>query len=100
MIAYAMARLRFPGRGLLVTLIISLMIIPIESVVIPMLLMVNSFGLLDTYTVQILPFIADAFSIFLFYQFFSEHPQGSRRGGNYRRCRFLSYLPSPNPASG
>ncbi len=75
MIAYAMARVEFPGRRILVTVIISLMIIPIESVVIPMLLMVNRFGLLDTYTVQIIPFIADAFSIFLFYQFFINIPK-------------------------
>lgn len=75
MIAFSLARLKFPGKTFLVSVIISLMIIPIESVVIPLLLMVNKFGILDTYTVQILPFIADAFSIFLFYQFFLNIPK-------------------------
>ncbi len=74
MIAFSLARLKFPGRKFLLSLIIAMMIIPIESVVIPMLLMVNSFKILDTYIVQILPFIADAFSIFLFYQFFLNTP--------------------------
>jgi len=75
MIAYALARLRFKGRAFIVSFIITLMIIPIEAVVIPLLLMVNRIGWLDSYQVQIVPFIADAFSIFLFYQFFIGLPK-------------------------
>ena len=75
MIAYALARLRFRGRQLVLTLIIALIIIPFEAVAIPLLLMVNRFGWLDSYHVQIIPFIADAFSIFLFYQFFIGLPR-------------------------
>lgn len=75
MIAYALARVRFRGRQLVLTLIIALIIIPFEAVAIPLLLMVNRFGWLDSYHVQIIPFIADAFSIFLFYQFFIGLPR-------------------------
>jgi multiple sugar transport system permease protein len=75
MIAYALARLRFRGRQFILGLIIALLIIPLEAVVIPLLLMVNQFGWLDSYQVQIIPFIADAFSIFLFYQFFISLPK-------------------------
>ncbi len=75
MIAYALARLRFKGRGLMLSFIIALIIIPIEVVVIPLLLMVNRIGWLDSYQVQIVPFIVDAFSIFLFYQFFIGLPK-------------------------
>lgn len=75
MIAYALARLRFKGRGLILSVIISLIIIPTEVVVIPLLLMVNRIGWLDSYQVQIVPFIVDAFSIFLFYQFFIGLPK-------------------------
>lgn len=75
MIAYALARLRFKGRAFIVSFIITLMIIPTEAVVIPLLLMVNRIGWLDSYQVQIVPFIADAFSIFLFYQFFIGLPK-------------------------
>jgi len=75
MIAYALARLRFKGRGLILSFIIALIIIPIEVVVIPLLLMVNRIGWLDSYQVQIVPFIVDAFSIFLFYQFFIGLPK-------------------------
>jgi len=75
MIAYALARLRFKGRGFILSFIIALIIIPIEVVVIPLLLMVNRIGWLDSYQVQIVPFIVDAFSIFLFYQFFIGLPK-------------------------
>ncbi|MGA9533315.1 MAG: carbohydrate ABC transporter permease [Anaerolineales bacterium] len=82
LMAYALARFRFRGRGLLLSVVISLIIIPFEAVAVPLLLLVNQlpwFGgatsWLDTYHVQIIPFIADAFSIFLFYQFFINLPK-------------------------
>lgn len=82
LIAYALARIPFPGRKLLVVVIVALIIIPFESVAVPLLLLVNQlpwFGgsttWIDSYQVQILPFIADAFSIFLFYQFFMDIPK-------------------------
>ncbi len=80
--AYALARIPFPGRKLIVVLIVVAIIIPFESVVVPLLLMVNQFPWFDgsttwvnSYQVQIIPFIADAFSIFLFYQFFVDIPK-------------------------
>src|SRR2546425_6470926 len=82
LIAYALARIPFPGRKLLVVVIVALIVIPFESVVVPLLLMVNQFPWFDgsttwinSYQVQIIPFIADAFSIFLFYQFFIDIPK-------------------------
>lgn len=82
MIAYALSRLNFKGRGLLLAIIVALIIVPFEAVAVPLLLVVNNlpwFGgattWLDTYHVQIIPFIADAFSIFLFYQFFISIPK-------------------------
>jgi len=74
MIAYSLARLRFRGRNIIISLIIALIIVPVESIVIPLLLMVNTVGWINSYHVQIIPFIADAFSIFLFYQFFIGIP--------------------------
>ena len=64
--AYALARLQFKGRNIMVMLIIALIIVPMESVAIPLLLMVNQVGWVDTYQAQIVPFIAHPFSIFLF----------------------------------
>lgn len=82
LIAYALARLKFVGQGILLGVIVALIIIPFEAVAIPLLVLVNKlpwFGgatsWLDSYHVQIIPFIADAFSIFLFYQFFLNVPR-------------------------
>ncbi len=73
--AFALARMRFRGRDLVVILVVALIIIPMESVAIPLLLMMAEVGWVDTYRAQIVPFIAHPFSIFLFYQFFSAIPK-------------------------
>jgi len=73
--AFALSRLRFAGRGLILALIVALIIIPMEALAIPLLLMTARAGQLETYQAQIVPFIAHPFSIFLFYQFFSKLPK-------------------------
>ncbi|MCY3832356.1 MAG: carbohydrate ABC transporter permease [Chloroflexi bacterium] len=82
MIAFALARLRWRGKTLILSAIIALSIVPLDAIVVPLLVLVNGFpwldgtiGWLDTLHVQIIPFIADAFSIFLFYQFFIGIPR-------------------------
>jgi multiple sugar transport system permease protein len=56
---YALARLRFRGRKVMVAVIVALIFIPLEALAIPLLMMSASVGILDTYVVQILPFIAN-----------------------------------------
>lgn len=85
MLAYALARLRFPGRRLLLSVIVALIVIPFEAIAVPLLLLVNQLpwfseagwvrGWLDSYHVQVLPFVANAFSVYLFYQFFIGLPK-------------------------
>ena len=82
MIAFALARLRWRGKTIILSLIIALSIVPLDAIVVPLLVLVNEFPWfdgsttwLDTLHVQIIPFIADAFSIFLFYQFFIGIPR-------------------------
>lgn len=102
MFAFALARLRFRGRSAMVNAVIALIIIPIESVVIPMLLMVNEFGWIDSYHVQIIPFIGHAFSIFLFYQFFIGIPKDFDEaaiidGAGYFRVYSMVIVPLSRP---
>jgi multiple sugar transport system permease protein len=73
--AFVLSRMQFKGRDAAIMFIIALIIIPMESVAIPLLLMMAQFGWVDTYRAQIVPFIAHPFSIFLFYQFFSSIPK-------------------------
>lgn len=72
--AYALARLQWRGRTAVLSIVVALIIIPFEAVAIPLLVLTNGLGWLDSYRVQIVPFIADAFSIYLFYQFFIGLP--------------------------
>lgn len=72
---YAFARLRWSGRDRILLLVIALMIIPIEAIAVPLFYQVSLLGWRDTYLVQIVPFIANAFSIYLFYTFFLTLPR-------------------------
>mgnify|MGYP006276955609 CR=1 FL=1 len=74
MIAFALARLRWKGRALIVSGIVALMIIPFEAIAVPLLLITNRLGWLDSYHVQIIPFIANPLYIFLLFQFFKNFP--------------------------
>jgi multiple sugar transport system permease protein len=82
MAAFALSRLRWRGSGVVLGIVVALIIIPFESIAVPLLLLVNHLPWFDgrtswinSYHVQIIPFVADAFSIFLFYQFFIGIPK-------------------------
>lgn len=85
MAAFSFTFLRWRGRYICLALIIATFIIPFESISIPLLLLVNKlpwFGLegfqigwLNSYHVQIIPFIAYSFQVFLFFQFFQDLPR-------------------------
>lgn len=87
--AFALSRMRWPGRKAVLTAIIATLIVPFETFALPLvwwvnqlpLLRVNGFhlewttGWMDTYQVQIVPFVANAFSIFFFHQYFQSIPK-------------------------
>lgn len=82
MAAFALSRLRFRGQKVVLGIILATLIVPFETMALPLLWWVNqlpyfdgSQGWLDTYEVQIIPFIANAFSIYLFYQYFDSIPK-------------------------
>ena len=109
MLAYALARFKFAGRNLLLSIIVSLIIIPFEAIAVPLLMLVNQMpwftgdvGWLDSYHVQIIPFIAHAFSIYLFYQFFIELPKDLEEaalmdGANRLRIYWSIVMPLSKP---
>lgn len=84
--AFAMAKLKWRGRGVALSFVLALLIVPFEVLAIPMLLIVSKlpwidlaggsvvFGWLDSLHVQIIPFLANAFCVFMFYQFFKDVP--------------------------
>ncbi|GAA2999616.1 carbohydrate ABC transporter permease [Microbacterium aurantiacum] len=89
MAGFALSRLAWKGRLVVLAVIIATLIVPFETIAVPMVYWVAQlptlvfeggvpkydFGWLNTYEVQIVPFIANAFSIFLFTQYFSTIPK-------------------------
>lgn len=75
MAGFALARFRFPGRGLIFLVFLSSLMIPVEVSVIPMLLAFIKIGWASTYQALILPTIANVFSVYIFRQFFLSFPR-------------------------
>lgn len=73
--AFVLAQGTLALRKPLLLLIVATIAVPAESLVLPQLMMASWAGIIDTYQVQVLPGIANAMSIFLFFQFFSRIPK-------------------------
>ncbi|WP_025691715.1 carbohydrate ABC transporter permease [Paenibacillus zanthoxyli] len=71
---YALAKLRFRGSEFILVCIIALMIVPFESILMPLYLVINTLHWVNTWFALIVPFIANCFSIFMFRQFFMDIP--------------------------
>lgn len=85
MAGFAFVFLDWSGKTIIFSILLATLIIPYETIFIPLLLMasqlpwlgVNGFeiGWLNSYRVQIIPFIADGLTIFLFVQYFKDLPR-------------------------
>ncbi|MBM7551462.1 carbohydrate ABC transporter permease [Thalassobacillus pellis] len=75
MAAYALARLDVPFKKILLPLFISTLMIPWVITFLPLYMQFSNAGLLDTYAVLIFPYTANAFGVFLLYQFFKGFPK-------------------------
>ena len=69
MVGYGVGMYQFKGRKLLLVLIMSTMMIPIETLMIPLYNEMRSMNLLNTYLGVVLPFAVSAFTIYFFLQF-------------------------------
>ncbi|HLX30636.1 MAG TPA: carbohydrate ABC transporter permease [Casimicrobiaceae bacterium] len=72
--AYALAKLRFPGRTALLALVLLGLCIPIQVPALPLYMGLAQLGLLNTYFAIMMPFFLSVFAIFLFRQFFKSYP--------------------------
>jgi multiple sugar transport system permease protein len=83
--AFSFVFLDWTGRGVLLSVVLATLIIPFETIAVPLLLVVSrlpwlgmegiEWGWLNTYRVQIIPWIVDALTIFLFVQYFKDLPR-------------------------
>lgn len=72
---YALARMRFRGRRLLLLVVLALLVVPFQAIAIPLLFLSAQVGWLNTYAVQIFPSVASPFFVYMFYTFFLDQPK-------------------------
>jgi len=74
MAGYVFAKHRFVGRDVLFHVVLATMFLPPIVMLVPLFRIVEALGLVDTYAGVILPFLANAFGIFLMRQFMAGIP--------------------------
>jgi multiple sugar transport system permease protein len=89
---YAFASMRFRGRNTIFALIFTSLIMPPVVMIIPDYVLAHDFGILNTYTVQIIPFAAGTFGIFLLLQFFRGMPSELWDAARMDGCSRPRYL--------
>ncbi|HUX21773.1 MAG TPA: carbohydrate ABC transporter permease [Spirochaetia bacterium] len=102
MAAYAFARLRFPGRGVLFFAYLSTLMIPPQVTLIPRFLLMRELGWINTYQGLIIPFVFSSFGIFLLRQYFLTIPRELEEaaridGVGYFKAFWLVLLPLTRP---
>ncbi|MDO5753601.1 carbohydrate ABC transporter permease [Arthrobacter sp.] len=117
MAGYALARIKFRGRGLVLGGLIALLVVPPEVIMVPLFIIMTKFpllggndifgagggGLLNTYFGLMVPHLASALGVFLMRQFYIDLPdelgQAARIDGAGEYRIFLQiYTPLAFPA--
>lgn len=101
--AYALARLNMPGRKYVFALIIATLMVPGQILLVPVYLILNKLGWIDTPLALIVPAGAGAFGVFLLHQFFKAIPKELEEAAALDGCSKLGIywhvmLPLSRPA--
>ncbi len=86
---FTFARMRFPGRNVLFLLYLGTMMIPHHVTIIPVFVMMNALGLVDTFWPLIIPALVSAWGTFLFRQYFLTMPQELEDAAKIDGCSFF-----------
>jgi multiple sugar transport system permease protein len=100
---YALARLRFRGRGVVFAALIGVMAVPSVVLLIPKFLVINQLGIYDSYAGMIIPLLVDAAGVFIMKNFFESIPpsveeQARIDGAGTFRVFWSIVLPMARPA--
>jgi ABC-type glycerol-3-phosphate transport system permease component len=74
MCGYALAKMKFKGRGLILTVVIALMSMPVEAILLPLYIEMSKLGWVNTMAGLAVPFMMNCFSIYMFYSYFLDIP--------------------------
>lgn len=102
MAAYALARLRFPGRDFIFFSMFATFLISLPVIIVPLFILVRELGMLDSYAGLIVPAIFNAFGVFLLRQFYLSVPRELEEaavmdGAGYFRVYWSIILPLSRP---
>jgi multiple sugar transport system permease protein len=87
---YVFARLHFPGRDLIFLFILSTTMVPFITLLIPLYLVMQRLGLLNTYMAVLLPSLVSSFGIFLCRQFIYVIPRDLYEAAKIDGCGDLA----------
>lgn len=89
MAAYALARLRFPGRELIFSGVMATLLVSLPVILVPLFIIVRELRLLDSYAGLIVPSIFHAFGIFLLRQYYLNFPRELEEAAELDGCGTL-----------
>lgn len=100
---FGFAKYRFPGRDIFFLAIVGILMVPFQSVVVPLYVWMNDLSLLDTYAGIVAPDLVSVFGVFLMRQAIEMIPNdyidaARIDGASELRIFFLVVLPSAKPA--
>lgn len=72
--AFALAKLEFPGKRLLLALVVAALCVPMQALALPLFVGLAQAKLLNSYVALMAPFFLSVFAIFLFRQSFRSYP--------------------------
>ena len=88
---YTLAKLRFPGRNVLFLMILAVMLLPVQTMLVPRFIVLKQFGLINNHWGLILPAVGGgAFGIFLMRQFMLSVPTEMMEAGRIDGCNEFS----------
>ncbi|BDZ48543.1 sugar ABC transporter permease [Frondihabitans sucicola] len=72
---YAFAMIRFKGRGVIFALFLATMMVPLQTIIIPVFVIVKVLGITDSPLSLVIPALGSAFGTFLMRQYFLQMPR-------------------------
>jgi ABC-type glycerol-3-phosphate transport system permease component len=100
---FGFAKYHFPGRDAFFLAVVGIMMVPFQSVVVPLYVWINDLGLLDTYMGIVAPDLVSVFGVFLMRQAIEMIPNDYIDAARIDGCSelrifFSVILPSVKPA--
>ena len=86
MCGYALARMEFVGKKKIFNIIISTLMIPISSILVPLFMICKVLGITNSYAGMILPSLFNAYGIFLFRQYYLGFPKELEEAAQMEGC--------------